>query len=527
MLKRILHNQSGQLLLAMGIGVAVLGGCLYMWQHVNLSQQSYKRQNEKVELKIIAFNILERTKNAVAGKTNCQSASFNKFRDFKTQQSAATTTLKFSNLNSIPSCLILPEEKEQLSLANLELTTVEKPNPDILQAGIQLSLDIMSKDKKSTFRKHQMTNLSVASLASFGIMQASGTMSSPLFNVNPGVNAHIYARTFIRSSSNVLLNHLYSENVSYQRPIFLKAQSVSLPGGFTASFLETVKSRLAAGIRTNVFSQVKDFVTDSGSIWQWDIDSSYLYDGSGYLLPANGMALKEYGSTGGNYYSYAKASLNEVNQLQSPKNALGSSYIATTCENSGLQARTFINMNTSRDFIVDFRGSATTPERLPIFCGLIMTRNLIIKVDDLLPSVPHMMMGLFFVTGQIRIEGNQGSVYFVNPLDQNALPVQLMSFIDKNIQLNQIKNISQLSTNIGKNFTLPMYKSMANSHPSFTAMTPASLINTSGLVSKSNCPLPGQSSRYCWIETVSKPDPLLIFTNSGINNLVFEIADQI
>lgn len=526
MLKKILNNQSGQLLLAMGLGVVVIAGSLYMWKSVNLSQKSYKRQNEKVELKIIAFNILERTKNALAGKTNCPAGTFNQFRDFRAQQTASSTSSKFNNLNSIPTCLIATEEKAQLAQIDLEITTVEKPNPDILQAGIQISVDITSKDKKSSFRKHQIANLSVASLASFGVMQTSQTMTTPLFKIDQGVNAHIYARTFLRSNANVPLNFIYNENVSYQRPLFLKSQSINLPTNYTSAYLDTVKSRFVGGVRSNIFSQVRDFSTDSSSYWQWDIDSSRLYDGSGYLLPASGMALKEYGATGGNYYTYSKALLNEVNQMQSPQNALGSSFIASTCENSGLQAKTFINMNAARDFIVDFRGSDVLSDRLPLFCGLIMARNLIIKVDDAI-SVPHMMMGLFFVSGQIRIEGTKGNVYFINPLDQNALPTQLMGLIDKAIQLNQIKNISQLSTNIGKNFTLPIYKSVSNSHPSFAPMTPSSLVNTSGLLAKTNCPTPGKSTHFCWKETVTKPDPLLIFTASGLNNLVFEISDQI
>lgn len=527
MFKRILKNQNGQLVAVLAIGVVVFGSMFYMWKHVNLSQKSYQKQNDKVELEIISINILERVKNALAGKTNCLTGDLRKFKNLKSQQ-IKKESQQYTNLQTISNCLIPMDEKAMLSKINLEINTADIPNPDLLQTNLQISLEILSKDKKSSLKRHRNVNLTVASLASFGIMQTSPNFVSPLIAIDPGATAHIYSRTFIRSDQNVNINNLYLKNVFYKMPIFIKASAMKLPAAYSASYIDSLKNQLGGGIRSNAFSQVQNFLTDYPAYWNWDIDVSKLYDGSGYLLPVSGMALKETGVTGGNFYNSLKASFTEVNQKQNSTNALESSFIASTCEDTGLQAKTFIFMNASKDFTIDFTGSDKAFDKLPIFCGLIMAKNLIIKLDSKDAKLPHLLMGLFFVSNQIQIIGTSGSVYFVNPLEQNPLPPQLMGLLDKNFQLSQIKNISQLSTNIGKNFTLPIYKSPSQAHQKFKGLTPASLKDPAlDLLAKTDCPTPSSSSHYCWKSTVTKPDPLLIFDNNGLNNLIFEITDQL
>lgn len=524
MRKNFLNNQDGQLAMVFAIGIVVFGSMFYMWKNVNLSQKTYQKQNKKFAIEIIGLNILERTKNSIAGKDNCMSSQLEVFRNFKAQQ-LTKASQNFTNLNSVAACLITPEEKAQLSKINFEITTVDKPNIDLLQSNVSLSLEIVSKDKGSIYRKHLVTNLTVASLASFGIIQAAPDLQKPLFVTSPTTFVHIYSRTFIRSNFNIDIMNLYGKNIFYKLPVFIKSPSMQLPKIYNSNFVDNLKIQFAGGIRNNIFNQVQNFWIDLDQYWQWNIDHSKLYDGSGYILPVPGMALREVGSTGGNFYSYPKANQNEVNQDQSPSNILDTQYIASTCSNEGLQAKTFIFMNKDKDLIIDFRGSTKDLDKLPIFCGLVMAKNIIIKLQTTDSTLPHMLMGLFIVKEQIKIEGGNGNIYFVNPLEQNSLPMGLANFLDNSIQLTQISNISQLATNIGKNFTLPVYINPTMAHSQFRAFTPAGI--KSDLMSILNCPTPGSSSAYCWNNTVTKPDPLLIFDSGGSKKLVFEISDQI
>ena len=241
--KSIINNQSGQIAWAVIIGFMVSAGSMYMMQNNDLAIKDYTRLNQTVKLSIMGFSTIEKIKMGLAGNlTGCTLPNINAFHNL---QSANYETLTWpaneTDLASIPNCLIGTLDKATISSINLKVFSKGKPNTDSLHADIGINLTIQGKNG-GKFNRSTSVNLSVASLANFGLIQTSQSAALPLFVIPASpkpfgnflsktisnVKVQVFAKTFIRNEGDLPISNLVKgAQITYLSPVYTRSKNNS------------------------------------------------------------------------------------------------------------------------------------------------------------------------------------------------------------------------------------------------------------------------------------------------------------
>ena len=540
--KNLINNQCGQMAWAVLIGIMVLSGTMYMMQNNVLAINDYSRLNQTVNLSILGYSTIEKIKMALAGNLPA-CANEQGIKDFRNLQKSGYETLKWpTNETVVPDCLFNSEEKKLISSINIKVFSKGLANTQSLHADIGIGLTLQGK-MGVKFNRSTSINLSVASLANFGLIQTSQTTSIPLFDLPTSslptntTKVQVFAKTFIRYGGNLPIENLVSSpQVTYLSPVYTKSKNILVSG--SEKLQQDIITQMKGGLYLNSLANTNDLWTDSAyqAAWIWDMDHGFIYDDSGgYLLPIPGMYIRV-ASLAGNPtpppdYSSIRAGLKLVNNAGDVNNILGTKNIVETCK-SGTSNNLLIYENISKDLSIDFSSSSTTvtgsTDSRPILCGLISAQNLTIKLSS--QKTHNILIGLFHVSGKITIQG-EGTLDIINPFQQKTLPNDISTILgDSSFIENQIKNISTYSATVGRNFTLPIFKNTSSATNDFKPLEPnqASLVTSNSILNKTDCPISGTSGvNLCWNPTIPKPEANAAFFNNNSEKLLFLVEETL
>jgi hypothetical protein len=370
--------------------------------------------------------------------------------------------------------------ENQIEFLEVKVTTRRTTEPNYSTLSNFISTDVLVRfklNKKENVLKYQFKyRIDVLDLSRYGLIftDSNSNPSSKLFNFSNSTTsvARINALTLFdhpdRDQTLLLsriLNLPVSSRLIYNRPVHLAAKEINIDD-VAANFLinQTLYSSFRGGISTNVLEGVNKAPYEySLSEWKEFLDFKQIDEF--YPLPkmnstnrrsiiwneATTLALK----------TYDQGDLTSTDTIYPAIYPdIGKKSLTQSCkkkENLGVEPYPlFIFKNFEQDFTIDFQENNSS-DYPPVFCGLIIARNLIIKLNNTLSTsdyYAHHIIGKFILSGTIQIIGN-GQLHLHDLLNFTEDQVQYQLELDATNLRTQMYNQKFYST---QNFMLPFFK---------------------------------------------------------------------
>ncbi len=450
--------------------------------------------------------------------------------------------------------------ENQIEFLEVKVRTRRTTEPNYSTLSNFISTDILVRfklNKKENVLKYQLKyRIDVLDLSRFGLIFRN--TSTKLFELaSPKSRVKVNALSLFDSPDRIsafqnptfipaiplsyLINLPDTSRLIYNRPVYLAAKQVKVDSTLASNFLknQTLYSSFRAGISTNRMEGIGKAPYDVNPD-QWEDMFDYKQIDEFYPLPKTSQKpsmiwnvamqspIKTYNQT------TDLLSTDQIYNQINPGPDLGKKTLIQSClDANSLSAEPyplFIFKDFTKDFTIDFTGnnSAAWP---PVFCGLIIAKNLIIKLNNSVTTAPfyhHHIIGKFILSGKIRVE-NDGQLFIHDLLHFTEDQVQYSLELDATNLRTQMYNQKFYSS---QNFMLPFFKDESvyqsittDSHRQDPTKTnrfyvPRSTKSFFNVTGTPEC----ADTHFCRVANIPSPplDKLLI---DHWQNLVFEVYD--
>ena len=577
--KKKVLNESGNMIMVVVL-ITMISSFIAYWISVSTKVDKETRTLDSTKrtayLRSDFKNTIHRSlegNNALCPQANLGSLK-DKFHNFARPVNQAIHEETFLGHNSILAdgqtnvkCYFNPARYTQLAITSenqiefleVKVKTRRTTEPNYSTLSNFISTDILVRfklNKKENVLKYQLKyRIDVLDLSRFGLIFKNTTtklfeLASPksrvkvnalsLFDHPDRVSAFANPMGVLAFPLSYLLNLPDTSRLIYNRPVYLAANQVKVDSTLASNFLknQTLYSSFRAGISTNRMEGIVQAPYDV-NLDQWEDMFDYKEINDFYPLPktsspsmiwnvAMQSPFKTYSQTTDLFstaYIYSQINSGE-----------GKKSLTQSCKNANsLSAEPyplFIFKDFTKDFTIDFTANNST-DWPPVFCGLIIARNLIIKLNNSVSTAPvyhHHIIGKFILSGKIRVE-NDGQLFIHDLLHftEDQVQYSLEGGLDATNLRTQMYNQKFYST---QNFMLPFFRDTSiyntvssdterqnvnNLNRFYVPRSTKSFFNVSGLP---NC----ASNHLCRVANIPSPplDKLLI---DHWRNLVFEVYD--
>jgi hypothetical protein len=498
MLKKILNNESGNIVLVIAL-IGLIAGSIVYWNNlagkVDTEVRSLGATQSTSYMRADFQNSIKKTIEGT--NTSCPTGTLssfeNNFKNYLTSQQDAVYNVDYkdnpatpinevvdvSNLNI--GCFFHPSRYQSLNWKSLKISIKRTSDPNYMTLSNFVAADIQAVFKvssgKHTVLKYQLKyRIDVLSVNHFGTVFIN-SQSGPVFELDASSKIKIHSNVLFDVPSNYR-NSPYPLSNLMDLPDTTKLTYLKETYTSTASFTSdtSLETFLNTKQLNDVFKKGVEYghlSTDATFKAPWELSTAtqwndlldfYPTSDEGYPLPKTTPNSAIYNiSSGSTVHTYGGTPNIDTSEIYTRMNGAGNpKKLTKSCGNVTDLSTGIYNLyvfnKLNQDFTIDFTQN-TEVDFPPIFCGVMAVNNLIIKMNNQNSTSAfhkHHILGKFIVNGKIKVVG-EGELHIHDLMDFNESEIEYLLPDPLNLMnlRTQFYNQKYYST---QNFFLPFFK---------------------------------------------------------------------